>query len=337
MKNERLLNKMKRVYKGIEEDVDPNASFLKKIYILLDASIERLFFGTYFLDYVQYDFYGKKRRERNKYVVFGRLLEIIRVCNDKDKKKIFDHKPSFNKTFNSYINRDWLYTKDSTYDEFKEFVTRNDVFFTKESDGMFGVGVNKYNREDISNMEALYEELKNKSAICEEYLTQCSELSEFNDTSINSLRVVTIRQANGDVNVIGGLLRLGRKGRIADNFHHMGICAYLDPDEGVVSTTGIDKTYTRYVLHPDSKKQIVGFNVPIWDEVVETVKEAALLIPEVRYVGWDVVITEDYRVVLVEGNPGADPDAEQITTKEGRWHKFKPLLDDIEKMKKENQ
>lgn len=335
MKKESIFRKIKRVFDEIEKSIDPKASLLKKIYILIDFSIERAFHGTYLLDYVQYDFYGKKRIERDKYVVFGRLLEIIKICNDKDKKKIFDNKPDFNRHFAKYINRDWIFTKEATFEEFKNFVSRNDVFFTKESDGMFGLGVNKYISKDIDDLEGLFNNLKNKSTICEEYLTQCKELNEFNETSINSLRVVTLRQANGEVKVIGGLLRIGRKGRIADNFHHMGICAYLDPDEGIVSTTGIDKTYTRHVVHPDSRKQIVGFKVPNWDEVVSTVKEAALVIPEVRYIGWDVVISKDYKVILVEGNPGADPDAEQISTREGRWYKYKPLLDEIKELNKE--
>lgn len=335
MKKESIFQKIKRVFDEIEKSIDPKASLLKKIYILIDFSIDHAFHGTYFLDYVQYDFYGKRRAERDKYVVFGRLLEIIKICNDKEKKKIFDNKPDFNRNFDKYINRDWIFTKDATFEEFKNFVSRNDVFFTKESDGMFGLGVNKYISKDIDDLEGLFNDLKNKSTICEEYLTQCKELSEFNETSINSLRVVTIRQANGEVKIVGGLLRIGRKGRIADNFHHMGICAYLDPDEGIVSTTGIDKTYTRHVVHPDSRKQIVGFKVPKWDEVVSTVKQAALVIPEVRYIGWDVVISKDYKVILVEGNPGADPDAEQISTREGRWYKYKPLLDEIEELNKE--
>ena len=61
--------------------------------------------------------------------------------------------------------------------------------------------------------------------------------------------------------------------------------------------------------------------------------KAANVVPDVRYIGWDVVITQDYRVALVEGNPGADPDAEQITTKEGRWPLYWEYLREIKDLK----
>ena len=38
--------------------------------------------------------------------------------------------------------------------------------------------------------------------------------------------------------------------------------------------------------------------IPYVKESFEMVKEAALLIPEIRYIGWDVAITEDGPVVI---------------------------------------
>ena len=37
-------------------------------------------------------------------------------------------------------------------------------------------------------------------------------------------------------------LRLGRKGKVADNFHHNGIASLIDVDTGIIYTMGIDKT-----------------------------------------------------------------------------------------------
>ena len=73
----------------------------------------------------------------------------------------------------------------------------------------------------------------------------------------------------------------------------------------------------------------LALEVPVWDKVQETVCRAAQVVPDMRYIGWDVVITEDYKVALVEGNSGADPDAEQISSGKGRWPVYWNLIKDI--------
>ena len=78
----------------------------------------------------------------------------------------------------------------------------------------------------------------------------------------------------------------------------------------------------------------MGFKVPQWDNIVDTVKKAAIVHPEVRYVGWDVTIKEDGTIVLIEGNPGADPDVTQIEDQIGKWPLYKPLLGQIKNQQK---
>lgn len=329
MGRELPIQKIKRFNQTIEKEISLDITPLGKVALFLDFMNEYLFHGAYLLDYIQYGFYWKKNRERRKYVVHGNLIKMMRICNNPKHRYIFDQKPEFDKAFSEFLQRDFLDTKDATVEDFKKFVNDKESFFIKQPDGMFGTGVSKVYTKDITNLEETFKEYQEKKYLCEETLTQCKEMAEFNDTSINTLRVVTIRKADGTVKVMGGLVRLGRKGRIADNFHHMGIASYLDPVYGIVSTAGIDKNNDRHVVHPDSGKKIVGFQVPVWNKVVETVTRAANVIPDVRYIGWDVVITEDYKVALVEGNPGADPDAEQITTGEGRWPLYWENIKDL--------
>ena len=53
--------------------------------------------------------------------------------------------------------------------------------------------------------------------------------------------------------------------------------------------------------HPTTKEKIVGFKVPMFKEAIELVKEAAMIIPEIGYVGWDIAISTN-GPVIVEGN-----------------------------------
>lgn len=330
MTKESIYGKVLRFNSTINQKFGDNISACQKIKIFLDFIIEYKFYGTYLQDYIQYDFYLKKNNARRNYIVFGRLLEIMRICNAPEKRYIFDQKPEFDKVFKNYLKRDFFDVSKGTIEEFKYFISNKESFFAKQPDGMFGTGVEKVLTNKIKDINKLFSKYKENMILCEETLEQCKEFKNFNDTSVNTLRVVTLMDAKGIVHIMGGLLRLGRKGKIADNFHHMGIAAYLDPS-GIVSTTGVDKNNRRYIKHPDSDKIIIGFQIPVWDKVCKTVIEAAKVVPEIKYVGWDVVITDSYEIALVEGNPGADPDAEQITTGEGRWPLYYNYLMDIQR------
>lgn len=323
---ENIFQKIKRFNETIDNEIDYDLNSLNKIYIFFDFVKEYLFHKTMLLDYTQYRFYEKKNRQRRKYVVFGRLLDLMKTCNDPNYRYIFDNKSEFNKKFAKYINRDRIDLSNTSLEDFIKFANSNPEFFIKDPTGMFGMGIKKINTSQIDNIETTYQEFKAKSFLCEQPIIQSDEMNEFNKSTVNTLRVVSMIDRDNNVHIIGGLLRLGRSGRYADNFHHQGIAAYIDPEYGIVSTMGFDKNKNWHIVHPDSKKKIVGYEIPIWDKVVETIKSAALEVPQMRYIGWDVAITKDNKVELVEGNSGADPDAEQITTKEGRWDYYKKYM-----------
>ena len=54
-------------------------------------------------------------------------------------------------------------------------------------------------------------------------------------------------------------------------------------------------------IHPTSKKQILNFQVPQFEEAKKLVLEAAKEIPEIKYIGWDVAIS-DKGPCIIEGN-----------------------------------
>lgn len=320
---ENIFQKIKRFNETIDNELEYDLNPFEKLYIFFDFIIERVFHKTMLLDYTQYKFYNKKNRERRKYVVFGRLIEMMEICNDKSYRHIFNNKIEFNKKFKNYISRDWLEMESADFNKFNEFMDSNDEFFVKDPLGMFGTGIKKIKSSEIKDRQKLYNELHEAKALCEEPILQSEEMAKFNKSTVNTLRIVTLVDRNNNPHVIGGLLRLGRVGKFADNYHHKGIAAYIDPELGTVSTMGVDKNKEWHVYHPDSNEKIVGFEVPNWENIVTKIKKAALEVPQMRYIGWDVAITKDNKTELIEGNSGADPDAEQITTQEGRWHLYK--------------
>lgn len=333
---ESIQEKFKRLFRDIYINIDPNASTWKRLKITVDFLWEKFRYDIELIDYIQYQFYYKKREERDKFITHGKLVEIIKICNDPRSRKYFDQKPLFNEHFQKYTGRNWIDTTKCSKDEVKDFLKNHDKIFAKCPDGMFGKGIEIIDTDSILDFDTFYKKALKQKLLLEEVLTQHKELAEFNQSSVNSFRVVTLVCADNTVKVMAGVLRLGRKGKFADNFHHHGIASLIDVETGIVCTVGVDREWNRFVIHPDSGKPIVGFKVPEWNSIVDTVKQAAMVHPEVRYVGWDVTIKADGTIVLIEGNPGADPDVTQIEDQIGKWPIYKPLLEQIKKQKKIN-
>lgn len=333
IQKESLAAKYRRFDKAVQENISKDISAVEKMHLFLDFIIEYKFHGAYLLDYMQYKFYDKKKNERRKFIVHGKLIEIMRVCNDPESRKLFDQKPLFNREFKEYLGRAWVDSSNCTKQEFESFLEQNEKIFCKVPDGMFGKGIEVLNSADIKNVDEFYDTCKKNKTLLEEVLVQSDELAAFNDTAVNSMRMVTLVCADGSVKIMAAVLRLGRKGKFADNFHHEGIASLIDIETGIVYTTGVDNKWNRYVVHPDSGKPIVGFQIPYWNKITETVIQAAKVHPEVRYVGWDVAIKKDGQIVLIEGNPGADPDVTQIGDQVGKWPLYEPLLKEIRAVK----
>ena len=309
-------------------------NLLGKFCLLVDASWEKFVYGTSREDYFQYEFYKKNNRGRREFITRGRSKEIHAVCNDPIKKKIFVDKDVFAEVFKEYTGRKILNMNMATFEEFSQFCATHERVFQKPRGGTFGHGVGIINMSDIKDIKALYTEFRSLDVILEEVIVQHPSLAAFNPTSLNSMRVVTILGADGEPEVMpGAVLRIGRKGKLADNFHHNGIASQIDIFTGMVSSTGIDKAGRRYLLHPDAGLPIVGFQIPMWDEICKTVLAAAKVVPQVRFVGWDVAVTQDNRVILIEGNDRADPDVGQMSDGIGKWRAYEKKVNEIRAIK----
>lgn len=319
----------KEIQKRFPEGIDKK---LKK-YIWFNYIYEKILNKTLFSDYMQYEFYRYNSRTRKEFITEQKRIIIDKTFNTPNGNRIFNDKATFNKMFSQYINRDWLYVKEATFEEFCLFCEKNNVFFAKSVDGWFGIGARVISVDKNTNLEQLYNELADHKMIIEQLIHQHKEMDEFNSTSVNTLRVVTVLRPNGSVEIVTADLRVGRLGKTSDNFHNNGIAALIDIDSGIVYTTGVDKIGKRYVLHPDSGKQIVGFKVPFWEKIQEITKSAAKVVKDVRYVGWDVAIDEDGHVLIIEGNCCADPDVSQMPDRMGKWPIYVSLIEEAKKSK----
>ena len=86
-----------------------------------------------------------------------------------------------------------------------------------------------------------------------------------------------------------------------DNLESGGIACHFDLDKGEIIGQGHTSALVNYDVHPATGIPLVGYKLPFMDEVKDLVKRAAMVMPECRYIGWDVCLTPN-GPAIIEGN-----------------------------------
>lgn len=251
-----------------------------------------------YYDYQEFEFYLLSKEERKTYLTRGINNSLVNKYNDKNYWYILQDKIEFNKKFDKYLKRDWLDLRNSSLEEFKVFIKNKDYIIAKEIDNCGGKGIDKI-KIDIKNAKNIYEKLiSNKQFLVEDMIVQNKEIAKLYDKSVNTLRLFTFFDGK-DVYVLNSIFKIGNNGFV-DNFSSGGMYTFVDKN-GKIVVPAIDQEDNKITVHPTSNEKILGFEIPNYDKACKIVKDASKLIPEIKYIGWDVAILEN-DVCLVEGN-----------------------------------
>ena len=102
--------------------------------------------------------------------------------------------------------------------------------------------------------------------------------------------------------ILCAYIRMGNNGNFIEHMHTGAIGAAIDIDSGIICTPGYDSCGNEYIFHPYSGKKIPGYHFKNWDKCIDLVKNLAKKVPEVRMVGWDMVINDRFEWLPIEGN-----------------------------------
>ena len=295
--NKRFLAEAKRLFKSHPEhgNIEDYKDALKK---------HRVTFGEYMY---KFEYWKLNEAQRDEFISCSEMQCIYRKMIHPDVKALFQNKILFLKKFSEFIQRQWLEVRKASYEDFYNMVRQFDCI-AKPIEGRRGHGIHLISQiSEGEDVKSLYEECVKDNVLLEERIHACKEIEEFHPDSLNTIRVVTISDPNRVV-AFGAILRMGKGGSIIDNTHNGGIFASIDVETGVIDTDGIDSLGNTFEVHPDSKKKIKGFRIPYWDKVIETCTKATKVLPKLIYAGWDVVVMDEGKVILIEGNHGPDFD-----------------------------
>ena len=180
---------------------------------------------------------------------------------------------------------------------------------------------------DVDRISLIEKLNKCSDYIVEEVLSQHPAIAEFNSTSINSIRVNSVRdRKSGRIVIVDAVFRMGRKDAAVDNYNSGGIAAEDDVYTGIVISTAVDHFGNRYIMHPDSGKVISGFRIPSWESVLVTVEECHGKLDKSGYVGWDLSVRPDGKCSVIEANSSSGVGIQQAPGLSGKKFVYKQYL-----------
>lgn len=308
--------------------IGKDTNLFQRFFYWCDWICSFLIHGASISDYFAYGFYKLRYNGKTEYITYRRYKRIQDLCNKPNDRSICRDKIKFNYYFKDFLGREWLNLDEVTEFEFEHFCANKSVLFCKETSGYRGIGTKKIIVKD-ENLGKLYQDLKSINGshfVVEEQIKQIGILSEFHPWSINTIRIVTLYDTVSDtVHIMSARLRMGNKKNSVDNFHFYGIGANINIETGIIDSVGYDAHNQTYLVHPITQKQIIGFQIPYWQDCKAFAMTVARKIPTVRYIGWDIVIQDDGHFILIEGNDNADHDFQQLHYK-GLWKQYKSIL-----------
>lgn len=280
-----------------------SGGFLRKRTLYYDILYCTLVHGISPSEYFLYDFQKLSEKGRAEYMGDFMKDMLCTKIEDKNARKIFHDKALTYEYFRDYFHRDCIVVdKPEDWSAFSEFTKKHDKFLIKavfESRGksiyLVDRKLNEKTDRDLFDMI-----MKTGKCLVEEYIVQGAPLSNIHSESVNTVRFATA-YIDGDVKLLFAELRMGCGDSFVDNAGAGGIVALIDIKSGIVSGIGCRENGERYIFHPDSNVKIVGTELPEWEALLKLVKELAAVVPQQKYVGWDLAYSQD-GWVLVEGN-----------------------------------
>ena len=270
-----------------------------KGYVKRDMIKHFLKYKTGYTDYFKSNYINLTKEQKKDFLTSKNWIRVIGYLNPREYRVLTTDKIVFNHIMKDYLKRDYLDVRVSSTKDLESFLKGKDVVFAKPSKDFGGHNISKIEVKEIKDIKTLKKDLlNNKQYLLEEGIKQHDKVNEINPYAVNALRLVSVEK-DGKSHVIAITFRIGLDENPAiqcrDTYMRLledgtPACKFID-DDGVI-----------YDKHP-----LTGFDfntikkIPYVKEAIEMVKEAHLLIPNLRYIGWDVAITND-GPCIVEGN-----------------------------------
>ncbi len=254
-----------------------------------------------YMDYKIAQMYRLNEAQRRSVITRGINNRLVHDLNDKAYWHVFDDKSEFNAAFAKWVQRDWLRAdKSLTREALRRFLEGKGSVFAKPLEGSSGQGILRFSSPDWETGESFFQKVRSMGdAILEETVVQHPKMAELHPDSVNTVRIATILGTKAE-GIVYAFLRIGN-GKVMDNVDTGGMAARVDLGSGKLMTPAADKQGNVYEKHPLTGTVVRGFQLPYFEEAKDLCLEAMRVVPQVRYIAWDVALTAA-GPTLIEGN-----------------------------------
>lgn len=297
------MDNIKKNYKKLNNVISyiNNKYYIGKLYLLIDILFCKIKYKANLNDYKMFSMYLLNNKEKKTILTSGKNLILTNKLNDYSKLHIFENKNEFNEVFGDYLKRKWMFINRKNYNEFECFIKNMDYIIAKPNDNTEGKRIEKIKVGDYNSIKELYNYLKDKDLLLvEEVIKQHNYLNKLYSKSINRVTVVTILY-NDITYIISINLNLGNNS-IVDSLKRGGMTNKIDIETGTSLHPFCDRGLNNYYFHPVTKEKINNIKLPYINEIKSLVKDLSKIIKTVRYVSWDIAITNDGPILI-----GASP------------------------------
>lgn len=311
-----LKNRIFRCWKAAKEVNSITGENSTKLFIEVVYSWFR--YGASDEDFVTLEFYRKNSREKKRWLTSRKNNNIVRRLYNQDVISLFDNKSIFVKRFRQFIHHDYIISAESTENEIVNFIEKYKNVIVKPAGGSCGIGIYKLGADNKTAINELLQSInQGTSYVIEEMIVQHHDMAKLNSASVNTIRVETIVDRAGIPHISNALAMMGTNDSVVNNAHHGGIMCHVDLSTGIIDGYGRNPLGEKCLFNPGSGCLLLGYQLPNWTGVLDYAKHLALVCPEARYIGWDIVILEDgYDVIEGNIHPGV---CTQACDGQGRW------------------
>ena len=268
---------------------------------------KRLFFARYYYgigydEYFLFHFKQLSEKGRRQYVGYFDLMDIYERLDTVGSPDLFNDKFSTYKRFKPYYKRNLVLVKDKNDKGiFISFLKNKSKIIIKAPDLCAGKRIMELSIPNTNSYEMIFNSLQDSIPfIAEELIIQDQELAKYHPQSVNTIRYNTFFFHEKLVK-LQAVVRMGRGESVVDNAGAGGIYAPIDIETGIIKDLARSERGEEFLFHPDTGVQIIGSQIPKWEELNTLLERVVRVVPEQIQVGWDFALT-DNGWVMVEGN-----------------------------------